>query len=79
MKRDKRGRFKKEDEWMNFTFTFPSIKKLLYWGLLLVVVLPWIIIASKFKILENIYDAFENMIFNSTKNTKEYKKNGRFY
>ena len=43
MKRDKKGRFTSEaddDRGYRFTLTFPSIKNLIFWAFILIIVIP---------------------------------------
>lgn len=55
MKRDKRGRYAKdEDNGYRFSFTVPSIKALIIWIFLAKVLLPWAVILSKCDILKKI-------------------------
>ena len=49
--RDRKGRFKKlDDDEITFKITLPSLKRLLYFVLLIAILFPWIIIGNKFNI-----------------------------
>ena len=61
--RDRKGRFKKQDDdEITFKITLPSLKRLLYFVLLIAILFPWIIIGNKFNIFKRITDFFERMI-----------------
>ena len=62
MKRDKRGRYTREnddDDGYNFCLVFPSIKTLLYWLFIAIIMLPWAMIIGKSNILQNIFEFYE--------------------
>ena len=51
--RDKKGRFARADEEeFSITFKLPSFKQLIYWCLIFFILVPWLIIGSKFNALE---------------------------
>ena len=80
--RDKRGRFTKVDgEGIALNLSFPSINKLLLYLLIIIVMLPWLAIVSKWRILNKIFDFIESLfIFDETNCSAETpKKNGLFY
>ena len=78
--RDKKGRFKKQDDdGITFKITLPSLKRLLYFALLISILLPWIIIGNRFNIFKRITDFFEKMITISNEDGDTPKKNGLFY
>ena len=61
--RDRKGRFKKlDDDEITFKITLPSLKRLLYFVLLIAILLPWIIIGNRFNIFKRITDFVEKMI-----------------
>lgn len=61
--RDRKGRFKKlDDDEITFKITLPSLKRLLYFVLLIAILFPWIIIGNKFNIFKRITDFFERMM-----------------
>ena len=61
--RDRKRRFKKLDnDEITFKITLPSLKRLLYFVLLIAILFPWIIIGNKFNIFKRITDFFERMI-----------------
>ena len=58
MKRDKKGRFTKEDlsdDRYEFRIFFPSLKNFFFILLLIIIFLPWTIIISRCKIFEKIF------------------------
>ena len=78
--RDKKGRFKKQDDdEITFKITLPSLKRLLYFALLIAILLPWIIIGNRFNIFKRITDFFEKMMIISNEDGDTPKKNGLFY
>ena len=81
MKRDKRGRYCKEDDdddnGYNFCLVLPSIKTLLYWLFILVIMLPWTVIAARCNILKNIFEFFDSIM--QREEGEPQKKNGLFY
>ena len=61
--RDRKGRFKKlDDDEITFKITLLSLKRLLYFVLLIAILFPWIIIGNKFNIFKRITDLFERMM-----------------
>ena len=78
--RDRKGRFKKlDDDEITFKITLPSLKRLLYFVLLIAILFPWIIIGNKFNIFKRITDFFERMMTISNEDGDTPKKNGLFY
>ena len=78
--RDRKGRFKKLDyDEITFKITLPSLKRLLYFVLLIAILFPWIIIGNKFNIFKRITDFFERMMAISNEDGDTPKKNGLFY
>ena len=78
--RDRKGRFKKhDDDEITFKITLPSLKRLLYFALLIAILLPWIIIGNRFNIFKRITDFFESMMVISKEDGDTPKKNGLFY
>ena len=51
MKRDKNGRYTKEDGY-SLCVSFPSIKKLVYWAFIFIAILPWLVISSRFNLIQ---------------------------
>ena len=50
MKRDKKGRFTSDaddNKGYKFTLTFPSVKNLIFWVFILILVSPWAIILER--------------------------------
>ena len=79
--RDQNGRYiKKNKEDSQLTLIFPPIKSTLYWILILIIFLPWLIILSKFDLLEKLNALFEGLISGKySEPTETGKKNGIFY
>ena len=81
MKRDKKGRFTSEtddDRGYLFTLTFPSIKNLIFWALILIIILPWAIILERANILQKLIEFFDNILIKKEE-PETSKKNGLFY
>ena len=81
MKRDKKGRFTSEtddDRGYLFTLSFPSIKNLIFWTFILIIVLPWAIILERANILQKLLDFFDNILIKNEE-PETSKKNGIFY
>ena len=78
--RDKKGRFSREDEeGFSITLKLPSLKELFYWSFIIFILVPWIIIGSKFNVLERITGIFEKLMKSNNKDKPEgSKKNGLF-
>ena len=77
--RDKRGRFsKKEDEGIIVNFTLPSLKKIFYLILLFAIILPCLMIGSKFNILKKIFEFIDKLLIGPNEGN-ETEKNGLFY
>lgn len=77
--RDKNGRFKKkEEEGLNFSFHLPSIKTMICWLLLFVLLLPWIEILSNLKIFQKIFDLMESIMLIEKEQLETPKRNGLF-
>ena len=51
MKSDKNGRYTKEDGY-SLCVSFPSIKKLVYWAFIVIAILPWLVISSRFNLIQ---------------------------
>lgn len=84
MKRDKRGRYTKAiNEGYNVSFKVPSIKTCIYWLLFIIIIFPWIVIATKFEILKKLFGIFEQIMESHGNKTNESeetpKKYGLFY
>ena len=81
MKRDKKGRFTKEDysnDSYEFKLSLPSLKNFIFIILLIIIFLPWSVIISRIKIFEKIFHFFED-IMTEIKEEEPQKKNGIFY
>ena len=78
MKRDKNGRYTKEDGY-SLCVSFQSIKKLVYWAFIFIVILPWLVIGSRFNLIQKIFEIFEEMLLRSDENGETTKKSGLFY
>ena len=54
MKRDKKGRFAGKDDdnrGYQFTITFPSIRNIIFWVLIIIIVSPWALIIRKIQLI----------------------------
>ena len=81
MKRDKKGRFTSEEDderRYRFTLTFPSIKNLIFWAFILIIILPRVIILERANILQKLLDFFDNILIKKEE-SETSKKNGLFY
>ena len=76
--RDQKGRFSKHAADEGIIIIFPTIRTVLYWIILAFIFLPWLIIVTKFNLLEKISTIFDS-IFKDAENTEQNKKNGLFY
>ena len=81
MKRDKKGRFTSEaddNKGYKFTLTFPSVKNLIFWVFILILVSPWAIILERSNILQKLLEFLENILIQKEE-PETSKKNGLFY
>ena len=81
MKRDKKGRFTSEaddNKGYKFTLTFPSLKNLVFWVFILILLSPWAIILERSNILQKLLEFFENILIQKEE-SETSKKNGLFY
>ena len=81
MKRDKKGRFTSDaddNKGYKFTLTFPSVKNLIFWVFILILVSPWAIILESSNILQKLLEFFENILIQKEE-SETSKKNGLFY
>ena len=76
--RDQKGRFSKQAAYEGIILIFATIRTVLYWIILAFIFLPWLIIVTKFNLLEKISTIFDS-IFKDAENTEQNKKNGLFY
>ena len=81
MKRDKKGRFTSEaddNRGYKFTVTFPSIKNMIFWVFIIIIVIPWALIFERSNILQKVLDFFDNILI-PKEESETSKKNGLFY
>ena len=81
MKRDKKGRFASDaddNKGYKFTLTFPSVKNLIFWVFILILVSPWAIILERSNILQKLLEFLENILIQKEE-SETSKKNGLFY
>ena len=79
-KRDSSGKFiKDKEEELKMVFTLPSLSRIIFWILLLIVLSPWIMVFLRFQIWEQIMDKFELLFAIKEKEGETTKKNGLFY
>lgn len=78
--RDKKGRFQKhENGGIYIDLSLLTIKKVINWFLLIIILLPWIAIVSKFNICDMIVDFIQQLMRGLKKEDPEAtKKNGIF-
>ena len=80
MKRDKNGRFSKEqNDGYKILLEIPSIKKMIYWLLFLIILLPWLVIGSRFNLITKIFDFLKKIMQKQNEEEEQPKKNGLFY
>ena len=81
MKRDKKGRFTSETDDNRgylFTLSFPSIKNLILWTFILIILLPWAITIERANILQKLLNFIDNILMKKEE-SETSKKNGLFY
>ena len=81
MKRDKKGRFTSDaddNKGYKFTLTFPSVKNLIFWVFILILVSPQAIILESSNIFQKLLEFFENILIQKEE-SETSKKNGLFY
>ena len=81
MKRNKKGRLTSDaddNKGYKFTLTFPSVKNLIFWVFILILVSPWAIILERSNILQKLLEFFENILIQKEE-SETSKKNGLFY
>ena len=81
MKRDKKGRFTSDaddNKGYKFTLTFPSVKNLIFWVFILILVSPWAIILERSNILQKLLEFLENILIKKEE-SETSKKKGLFY
>ena len=70
--RDTKGRFKKQaDEGFEINFTIPPFKKIIYIFIIFTVLLPWMVIGSRFNILNKILNFIEIIMTKTTENDSD--------
>ena len=81
MKRDSRGKFcKAEERKGEIIVDLPSIANIIFYGVLIFIMLPWLVIISKFNVWQNIRNKIEELFaFPAQNNEETPKKNGIFY
>ena len=81
MKRDKKGRFAGKDDdnrGYQFTIAFPSIRNIIFWVLIIIIVSPWALIFERSNLLQKVLDFFENILI-LKEESESSKKNELFY
>ena len=82
MKRDKKGKFSKEEDendGYNINLALPSFRSLLCWLIIIVILLQWTVIFARFNIFKKIFGFFENLMSKREEEAETPKKNGLFY
>ena len=65
MKRDKKGRFVGKDDdniVYQFTIAFPSIRNIIFFLLIIIILSPWALISERTNLLQKLLDFFENIL-----------------
>ena len=70
---------KDKEEELRLVFTLPSLSRIIFWILLLIVLSLRIIVFLRFQIWEQIIDKFELLFAIKEKEGETTKKNGLFY
>ena len=78
MNRDGKGIFAKEEKG-KIILNLPSLKNILFYLILAIVLFPWIVIVLRLNILPDIITKFEEIMSFPTKSEESQKKNGIFY
>ena len=78
MKRDKNGRFSMDDGY-NFYLYIPSLKNLVYWAFIIIILFPWLVIGARFNIIQKIFEFFEEIFLKNDENGETTRKSGLFY
>ena len=78
-KRDINGRFmKSEGEGVTISFTLPTFSRIIIWGIICLVLSPWLLILERFKIWNVIISKFEWLFAFKDGESEKTKKNGLF-
>ena len=78
--RDSKGRYSKQNIDEELVLKFPNVSTILYWIILAFIFLPWLIILTKFNLMERISTVFDSLFKDSeTESAEANKKNGLFY
>ena len=73
--RDNKGRFAKSSEGgMKNTMNVPTLTKIIYWLLLLIIFMPWISIVCRLEILKKLLNIFDYLLMKSKEEEKIYQK-----
>ena len=81
LKRDKKGRFAWKDDdnrGYQFAITFPSIRNIIFWVLIIIIVSPWALNFERSNLSQKLLDFFENILIQKEE-SESSKKNGLFY
>ena len=75
MKRDSRGKFcKAEERKGEIIVDLPSIANIIFYGVLIFIMLPWLVIISKFNVWQNIRNKIEELFAFPAQNNEETPK-----
>ena len=78
-KRGANGRFiKSDEEGLKISFTIPAFSRLIFWGLFLIILSPWIFIIIRFEIWKKIISIFEAFLMIKEEENGSTKKSGLF-
>ena len=81
MKRDKKGRFTGKDDdnrGYQFTIILPSIRNIIFWILIIIIVSPWALIFESSNLLEKLLDFFENILIQKEESESSKKTDYSF-
>ena len=75
MKRDSRGKFcKVEERKRKIIVDLPSIENIIFYSVQIIIMLPWIVIISKFDMWQNMRNEIEELLAFPTQNNEEEPK-----
>jgi len=72
--RDSKGRFSKKKDDSELILAFPSPKTIINWIIILFIFFPWLVILSKFNLLERVLSLFDSLFKKADEPTTDRKK-----
>ena len=80
MKRDSRGKFcKAEERKGEIIVDLPSIANIIFYGVLIFIMLPWLVIISKFNVWQDIRNKIEELFAFPAQNNEETPKKMEYF